>query len=164
MRNNIYIFSRPIQSGKTTLLAKWVSNCPDAAGILTPDIDGKRCLLDIATTTMHPLEVPATHPNHISVGRFRFNNEVFQTAQSILRQSVPLQPSWLIIDEIGKLEIERNTGLEPAVSEIISAYQAGVVNGNLLLVVRDYLLSRAITHYQIQNSITWSSRDNLPRS
>ena len=45
-----------MQSGKTTLLQKWLEN-KDAAGILTPDVNSKRILFDIAEKKEYELEL-----------------------------------------------------------------------------------------------------------
>jgi tRNA-binding EMAP/Myf-like protein len=45
-----------------------------------------------------------------------------------------------VVDEVGKLEIEREEGLEPVISELVSYYKSEKAVGKLLLVIRDYLL------------------------
>jgi len=150
MGSNIYIFSRPIRTGKTTDLEEWIKDRDDVGGILTPDREGRRCLLDISTNMLHEFQVaePSTHT--LSIGRFFFSAEAFQIAQDILLHSAS---SWLIIDEVGKLEIEHHTGLEPALSRIISYYQSAAdIETRLLLVVRDTLLDQAIDKYRLQNA------------
>lgn len=61
-------------------------------------------------------------------------------------------PDWVIVDEVGKLEIEQHTGIEPALSQIIDLYKVNA-KGSLLLVIRDYLLEQAIAHYKL-NAVT----------
>ncbi len=48
----VYIFSQPIRSGKTSTLLEWTQSQTQGsvAGILAPDIDNQRWLLDISTS------------------------------------------------------------------------------------------------------------------
>jgi nucleoside-triphosphatase THEP1 len=150
MSGNIYIFSRPIRTGKTTELEEWIKDRDDVAGVFTPDREGRRCLLDISTNMLHEFEVSEPSASTVSVGKFFFSAEAFELAQDILLHSTS---SWLIIDEVGKLEVEQHTGLEPAVSRIISYYHnASDINARLLLVVRDTLLEKAIDKYHLQDA------------
>lgn len=163
MNSNIYILSRPIRSGKTTALRQWLGSRQDVAGILTPDVMGKRMLYNISTQQTFPLETSGNTDDIIQIGRFSFDAAMFDLARQILTLGAAAEPSWLVIDEVGKLELEQHTGLEPALSAIIRQYQSGQATGRLLLVVRDYLLTRAIRHYGLTSSVTVSSTDRLPR-
>jgi nucleoside-triphosphatase THEP1 len=163
LNSNIYIFSRPIRSGKTTALQQWIGSRENVAGLLAPDLDGKRKIYDIRGDSYYDLELEGrTGPGIIRVGRFAFDAAVFDQGKELLQQALIHDPDWLVIDEVGKLEIESNSGLEPTVKEIIRLYQSGTVKGKLLLVIRDYLLRKAIMHYQLIESVTVSSLDRLP--
>ncbi len=150
-KSKIFILSQPVQSGKTTRLQKWLQN-KDAAGILTPNVNGKRVLNDIAEKKYYELELNE-NADGIKVGKFVFSNVTLDIAKSILRKQKNVGHDWLIVDEVGKLEIERNEGLEPVITELISYFKMEDVNGNLLLVIRDYLLETAITYYDLQDAI-----------
>jgi molybdopterin-guanine dinucleotide biosynthesis protein A len=63
-----------------------------------------------------------------------------------------------VIDEIGRLEIDHSSGFEPMVSECIESVKTSSHNTKLLLVIRDYLLEKAIAYYQLQDAIV------LPRA
>ena len=69
MDNQIFILSQPVKSGKTTLLKNWVDVQDNIGGILTPDVNNKRMLYDIAEKTYHTFQ---THnpENSIGIGRF----------------------------------------------------------------------------------------------
>lgn len=147
---NIYVLSRPVRSGKTSQLQKWLKHYPLSAGILTPDIGGKRMILNIATQTYHPFEVDQTYgADVVSVGHFLFAKTAFALAQEILEHSLLQQYDWTVIDEVGKLEIEQGEGFEPAVLRLVKAFQAGR-EGRLLLVIRDTLLLKAMEKYELQ--------------
>ncbi len=152
MQNKIYIFSQPIKTGKTTLLKNWVDKQNNIAGILTPDINEVRMLYNISQKTYHTLQVD-TEENAIKIGRFLFDKNGFELAKSILSQSLQSQCSWVIVDEVGRLEINQHNGLEPTLTKIINAYKNKQSSGNLLLVVRDYLLHEVINYYQIPDAI-----------
>ncbi len=140
-----------MQSGKTTLLQKWLEN-KDAAGILTPDVNSKRILFDIAEKKAYELELNENSEG-IKVGKFMFSSNAFEVAKSILRKQKKAGLDWLVVDEVGRLEIERKEGLEPVITELIMHYKSEDVKGNLLLIVRDYLLDLAIAHYALQDAI-----------
>lgn len=148
MGNQIFILSKPVNSGKTTLLKSWVDAQDNIGGILTPDVNNKRMLYDIAEKTYYTFQTH-NNENSIGVGRFLFENSAFDTAQDILLHGLYKQYSWIIVDEVGPLEIREKLGLEPRLTQLIHAYKNHHVEGNLLLVIRDYLLQDAIDYYQI---------------
>jgi nucleoside-triphosphatase len=157
--SNIYIFSRPIRSGKTTELLLWIKDHGHVTGIVAPDIDGKRKLLDLATGWGYHLELDEPTDNSITVGRFHFDNEVFGKIREALLKEMTSGEDWLVVDEVGKLEIEQNAGLEPAVGAIIQHYKTS--DKKLLLVIRDTLLEKAITHYELQDAIVVHNLNDL---
>jgi len=150
--NPIYILSQPTQTGKTSLLMDWVLRTPNVGGILTPDVNGMRKLFDIDTQHYHNLQIGHQAPG-IKIGRFTFDPVVFNLANNIIEQSTTQQYNWIVVDEIGRLEMEQQRGLATAVSAIIKASQTGHFPFKLLLVIRDYLLNDAINYYQLQSAI-----------
>lgn len=145
----IYILSQPIHSGKTTMLQNWLKGQANAAGMLTPDVNGIRKLYDIADKTYYDLQADETYIGElISIGKYKFSAAGFEKARDILIRSANSSPDWVIVDEVGKLEIEQHTGLEPALSQIIDLYKVNPT-GSILLVIRDYLLEQAIAHYKL---------------
>ncbi len=149
----IYILSQPIHSGKTTLLQNWLKGQANVAGILTPDINDIRKVYDIADNTYYDLQTDETYTGElISIGKYKFSAAGFEKARDILIRSANSRPDWLLVDEVGKLEIEQQTGLEPALSQIIDLYKINPTGG-LLLVIRDYLLEQAICHYNLDKAI-----------
>ncbi len=123
----------------------------NVGGILTPDIHGSRKLFDIEKKEFHDLEVSELDDS-IAIGKFHFSREAFEKAQKIILNACSHNFSWLIVDEIGKLEIEQHKGLEPAIFSIITQYKSGTAQGNLLLVVRESLLNECIEHYQLYDA------------
>lgn len=150
-QSDIYILSQPIQTGKTTLLQSWLKEQTHVAGFLTPDVDGLRMLYDIQRQTYHPLQVLTPDINTTSIGRFNFSNAGFNKAQSILNEASNYQ-GWVIVDEVGRLEINQKKGLEPALSALIEQVKSTQNTPALLLVIRDYLLEEAIAHYGLSEA------------
>jgi nucleoside-triphosphatase THEP1 len=147
--SNIYILSRPIRSGKTTQLLEWLKTHTVTAGILTPDIGGKRMIYDIARNKYHSFEVDQTYgADVIMVGKFLFAKTAFTLAQEIIEKAMTSHYDWTVVDEVGKLEIEQGEGFEPAILRLVKAFQSGK-EGKLLLVIRDTLLIKAMEKYEL---------------
>ena len=160
MSGNICIFTRPIRTRKTTELQDWTRKNTDVAGILTPDIGGKRILTDIGTDVSYEFELSSPSKDFLSVGRFHFSSEIIQKAQQILLNCIGAK--WLIIDEVGKLEVESDSGLEPAISQIISLYKNNPpADSKLLLVIRDTLLDKAMNKYGLSDAQVINSLNSI---
>jgi molybdenum cofactor guanylyltransferase len=131
---------------------QWVLAHPErCGGILTPDYWGKRMLYNIAKQNLYQFEKEALS-NNILIGQFNFDKDVFLNAQRILTDELYTTNEWLIVDEIGKLELVHKTGLEPALGEVINHFKTHPSDKKLLLVIRDYLLAEAIEHYGLQGA------------
>jgi nucleoside-triphosphatase THEP1 len=155
--SHIYIFTGPIQSGKTSRLFEWLKSVPGAGGFLTPDINGRRKLLDIASHKLHPFEVDDTYAGSVvSVGKFRFSKAVFDKGKEMIGHAA-IGLNWLVIDEVGKLEIEQGEGFEPEIIRIVKRFQKGTMTGNLLLVIRDTLLLKAMDKYALEGAILFNT-------
>ena len=72
---------------------------------------------------------------------------------------VPIE--WVVVDEVGPLEIRGGGGFEPAVSELITDYKAGSRKGKLLLVVRDTVLKEMQEHYGLEEAMVVNSLQDL---
>lgn len=156
MIDQIYILSQPIQSGKTTLLSNWVLSQSSVAGILTPDVDGKRKLYDITTNAYFDLQLPDTAREGIRIGRFLFDADVFAKARDILKKAINCEYEWIVVDEIGRLEMDRKEGLEPQIYELIEYFKIHKLHSKLLLVIRDYLLEDAKKYYGMEEAVVLS--------
>lgn len=147
---NITIFSRPVQSGKTTALQKFITQHYSVAGFLTPDINGRRMLYDIANAIYFPFETDENSELPIvKVGRFSFLQEGFARGQAIMNDAK--NKKWIIIDEVGKLEIEQNKGFESGISQLID-YCKKNTQTNLVIVIRDSLVKKAVEKYNLQHA------------
>jgi nucleoside-triphosphatase THEP1 len=150
---SIYIFSRPVQSGKTTELLNWSNQQEKIAGILMPDMNGVRKIFDIETQQIFDAECmdPLTTKEPITtIGRFYFYTAAFDKANLILQQALHKQPDWLLIDEAGKLELTGG-GFYSAVSLAVKLYSNKKTQGNLLITVRDSLCEAIISSFNINS-------------
>ncbi len=146
---NIIIFSRAIQSGKTTNLLQYIKNNGNTGGFLTPDVDGKRMLYDIAANKYYPFETTTDTSPTQAIGKFSFLQSTFETGKEIISQWK--KENIFIIDEVGKLEIEMNMGFEPMIKKITDDFKSNYYNGTLLLVIRDTLFEKAINKYGLKD-------------
>ena len=146
-RKAIYLLSAPIRTGKTTALQHLLSGKKNSSGVLTPDVEGKRQFMDIATGQFFNMEAREDETNVLAVGRFRFSRHSFEKAAGILNQA-PIADGWRIIDEIGPLEL-RGEGFGPVLKGLLADYAAHEMR--LLLVVRDTLLDEVCRHFRLDD-------------
>ncbi|MBK8494577.1 MAG: hypothetical protein IPL50_05750 [Chitinophagaceae bacterium] len=59
---SIFILSAPVHSGKTTGLLKWCNRQDNIAGVLMPDMDGSRKIVNLHTKEIFAIE--CTDPLH----------------------------------------------------------------------------------------------------
>lgn len=160
---SIYIFCRPIRSGKTTELINWCNTQAHIAGIVMPDIQGRRKILDLETKAVFDIEYTGegyTSELLIPVGRFRFYSNAFKKANAILLGALKKDPRWLVIDEAGKLELE-GKGFFPSILEAIAWHDQHAGEVNLLITVRESLCVEITTFFQLHNCRIISSLEEL---
>lgn len=130
----------------------WESSDITIDGILTPDIDESRKLIFLDTEEEIPLEVEETYRGEvIRVGRYIFSQQSFEIAKKKIESLHNSQSRLIIIDEIGTLEVN-NLGFEPSLSAYIDYFKTNVEHSQLILVVRDTLLSKVIEKYNLDNA------------
>ena len=149
----INILTGPVQSGKTTRLIAWVKYHRHCAGILSPVINKKRYIYSILADNYRRLESVEDNPvdghDMIKIGKYSFLQSTFRWARDELRTALDNEPPYLVIDEIGPLELS-GQGLEPMVSYLFQNYQRSEKH-HLILVVRDHLLEDVVAHYHLQD-------------
>ena len=151
---SIYIFSRPVHSGKTTELLQWCNQQKNIAGILMPDINGSRKILDLQTKNMFDIEcTDATNTKELltAVGRFHFYTASFEKANAIVLAALNQRPGWLVIDEAGKLELDRK-GFYDSIVKTVEIYNNDNAAGNLLITVRESLCKEVISFFKIKDA------------
>ncbi len=147
----VHMFVRPIRSGKTTALIKWIDSLPkgSVAGVLAPNDHEARWIQDISTGERHMLTADSTTPESriIEIGRYRFDQASFRWAHRVLRAGFESVPEWLVFDEIGYLELQ-GQGLEPAVRRILN-WNRRIASTKLLWVVRSELVADVVDYYDL---------------
>jgi nucleoside-triphosphatase THEP1 len=146
MNKRLYIVTGKIQSGKTTRLFEFIKNKNSVDGLLAPIVNGKRKLFHISSKELKDLEVAYSDNSTISVGKYHFLKETFNWGNAKLIESYSKKPEWLIIDEVGKLELAKK-GLEPAITEILQSLTRNKTK--IILVIRDYLVDEVLQKYNL---------------
>ena len=155
----IYILTGAIRSGKTTALLNWSKNRNDVDGLLCPDdANGKRYFLKLKNKTIFKLEAEAETEAVVVIGNFKFLQSAFNEANDyLILEASKTEPQFLIIDEIGKLEL-KNEGVHVSTEALISKFKS-TNNTHLILVVRDYLLDAVLEHYGITECSILTTED-----
>lgn len=145
----ILLYTGPVQSGKSSRLLSFVQNRNDVGGILSPLIDGKKYLYDISSGERKLLKTDSedAEADVIVVGRYKFKKKVFEWAKAVLLKASTENLAYLIIDEIGQLELE-GKGLSPVADEIISKYFT--YSTKILIVVRESLVDKFLEYYKLK--------------
>ena len=149
---SILIFSRKINSGKTSELQQWIDTSLDIGGILMPDVNNFRCMLNIRTNVLYEAQCKDENIDEeliFNVGRFKFYKTAYQKVNNYLKDEIKNLPDTLIIDEIGKLELQ-GLGFNTSVLDAVKKYQSKSVRKVLILVVREELLNEVMQRYQIK--------------
>jgi len=128
----VHILTGSINSGKTSFLENWCNGRQDVAGVLSPVVDGDRMFMNIQTKEIFRMVADENEREVLLVGRYRFSKEAFGKAQNILRES-KYGEGWLIIDEVGPLEL-RGEGFYEVIMELL---QDANIKRNILFVVRE---------------------------
>jgi nucleoside-triphosphatase THEP1 len=146
----IYILRGDIRTGKTTALLEWCKNRDDVDGVLCPDnAEGKRYFLEVKSKNEFELETELETEAIIEIGNFKFLKSAFEKANTyLLAVASKNESQYLIIDELGKLELKKE-GLHLSAERLIPNYETNE-NKHLILVVRDYLLDAVLKHYSIE--------------
>lgn len=149
----IFILTAPVQSGKTTSLLQWSTQRNDVHGILTPVVAGRRVFMNAATKEQFAMEATGNE-EAFSIGRFVFSKSGFNKAAQIIRDTID-ENSWLIIDEIGPLEL-RGEGFFDVFKEVLVRRKQ-----KLLLVIREGLVNEVKEKFSVTGSVIINNPENL---
>lgn len=151
----IYLYTAPIKTGKTTALLNWVKDRKDVGGILAPDIDELRYIYRLRDRSMHDYQVKQAQlidipePDILNICKFNFLRSSFELAKSIIKEDVQTNINYVVIDEVGKLEL-KDEGLQPIVAEVIDLCSRNQSDSNLIIVIRDTLLFDVVMHFDLE--------------
>ncbi len=145
MKKKIYIITGSSKSGKTTKLMNWINSEKNIDGILEPVINGKRCFYHISSKTIFQLE-SNNEVNTVKVGKYRFNIYAFKWANEKLIESLNKNFDWIVVDEIGLLEL-KGEGLDKSIKILLSNNIKAI---NYVFVIRESLLNNVLEFYGIK--------------
>ena len=169
----LYIKSGPIKSGKTATLTEfWHNNqeksrfggflCHDKTG-LAPDM-ATRFLLLLHNNKEQQLQLHLSDDEFQKQydqvdciacrNKFVFSKAVFKEAQDVMVEQFlsPNPPDFLIVDEIGPLEIKQQQGLEQGFQKIVKALlEKKNTRTKVIVVVREKLVDEFKTYYGLEN-------------
>jgi nucleoside-triphosphatase THEP1 len=101
---------------------------------------GKRVFMDANSREQFPMEAGGEEMTTLQVGRFVFSKAAFDKAASIIRHAIS-KDGWLIIDEIGPLEL-RGEGFSEVLKEVLARRKK-----KILLVVRNGLTEAMLKQF-----------------
>lgn len=158
INKNIYILSAPKHSGKTTRLIEWATDRNDVFGIVTPIVDGKRVFRDIASGEQFQMEADEDETAVLEVGKYRFSQAAFEKASAIISDAMKIKEGWIVIDEIGPLELKKQ-GFYEASKKVLQKQHCSV---NLFFVIREELVDDILSFFDINHKdiIYWSLLKN----
>lgn len=152
----IFIVTGAIKTGKTSSLKNWLTTTVNIYGIVTPIINGKRCFMNANTNETFAMEA-ATEAieDYLPIGKFIFSKKGFKQAIHIIDTALNMQQQWLLIDEIGPLELN-GFGFATILKKALHA------NGiHLILVVRTHLLQEVLNTFAInKNLVTYLNSES----
>lgn len=155
--NPIFLFTGPIETGKSRALKSFCDQNPEMAGVLNLNVNGLRKIYDIKTKTYFDFQVEKAVQNTISVGRYVFLQSGFEKMETILWQQAKLAPRYLIIDELGKLELK-----EKGLYEIMQKILRLTNRPPLILVVRNSLVEEVMDFFHLTNVNVISNTSEIP--
>ncbi len=145
----ITILTGPIKNGKTTKLFGFIKNLKSVSGILSPVVNNQRVLFHIGSKTIRNFESNNESDITIDVGRYRFLKSSFEWGNTMLINDLKQNYNYLIIDEIGKLEL-KDEGFHQSCEHIWKNKE--LYSTNLIMVVRDYLVDDVLSKYKIDKN------------
>ena len=149
---NVLILTGDKQSGKTTFLKNWCATQQNIGGILTPIVDDKRCFYDIETSSFYSMEVTANPPLNegiLTVGKYFFSQKNFDKAATTLIEACTNNKfKYLIIDEIGPLELKQQKGFYQSLLFVLQYLQKST---QLIIVVRQNCIEDIVQLLNVYN-------------
>ena len=82
----------------------------------------------------------------VKIGNYKFLKESFEWAEKELLKAREFKPQWLIIDEIGPLELQ-GQGFDKVIKQLLILSELSETN--FVLVVRENLIDDVISNYNL---------------
>jgi len=148
MNHKIIILTGDIQTGKTSFLQQFCAGKNNVAGILTPVVNDKRVFYDIAGKSFFEMEAEEDEEK-LAIGKYLFSAKAFEKANAILLNAGKRSGiEYLIVDEIGPLELKQHKGLYGSFMTILSS----AFNYTLIIVVRRSLVEEITKAFSLTNA------------
>jgi len=157
--SKVVILSGAVQSGKTTSLLKHFSNNNAVGGFICPDVNGKRMMFYTSEKRVLPFQI-TQQGNSVSIGKFAFDQAVFNKACDILVHPLTLDNNWIIVDEIGPLELKEGGYYHSLLILLEHAKQN--IYLTIVLVVREHLVADVISKFNLSEARIIAKEDLLP--
>lgn len=154
--SKVLILSGAVQSGKTTALLNHFSRKSNIGGFICPDVNGQRMICFLNEKRVIPLQI-ANNENEISIGRFTFDKNVFNKACDILVHTSTLDSEFVIIDEVGPLELKEQ-GYYHSLKILLENWE-NKKEGTLILVIREHLVNEVIAKFDLKNASVIKKED-----
>lgn len=141
----IFIITGPVGIGKSTLLRHFFrGKSIQTAGFIcdTDPITNLRTLCLLPEEKMVPFEVVEASESTLSIGKFHFEKRAFDEGICALKNR-NWETHTALIDELGKLEIEQNSGFEPQFSQWLKTHIPNII----VVIIRSSLLEKALLKY-----------------
>ena len=145
MPKKALIVTGPINSGKTTRLMEWCKNRNDVYGILTPKINGKRVFMDVASGEQFEMEAQENEEDVLKIGKYNFSTQAFERAKEIVKIAGKKKDGWLIIDEVGPLEL-KGEGFCEELKELLNSKENSL---QVIIVIRESLAEEVLSYFGI---------------
>ena len=151
-KSTINIITGERHTGKTTFLIHRIQQLKDSghsiSGIISRGtfVDGKRYsfyIQDVSTQEEQLLMCSEPKSGTEKIGKFFFAPHTFEWGTSVLQKAIKNPTKVIVLDEIGKLELEDNKGWAPVLKDLLQT------KTQLFLVVREEWVSKFIEKYQL---------------
>ena len=146
----LHVVTGKIRTGKSTRLLERFSGNADVCGVLQIEEDGDRYFIELPSLRKIKMETDGnSDDDFFQLGNFKFSVKAFERANKILDNCISSNCKTIVIDEFGKLELQRK-GFYEFVKKIIDLKKSGKLNRKIIIVVRDYLLDDFILMFGIK--------------
>jgi nucleoside-triphosphatase THEP1 len=125
---------------------QWIKHQHSVLGIICPRDKGKRELFSIHSNTFLEFEVDNEIKPVDKIGNYYFLKDSFIWAEKELLKALKIKPQWIVIDEIGPLELQ-GKGFDKVIKKLL--FNSELPESNLLLVIRENITQDVISNYNL---------------
>ena len=144
--DRIWLYTGAIETGKSTALYRWAKERPEVMGVFCLRHPEQKELCLWPDNRWLPFQAAEQGEGTLSVGRYHLYESGFRQAEAWLHAWEGRWPQWVVLDEVGKLELQ-GKGFADTVQWLLTQPIP-----NLVLVVRDTLVRQVEDTYGIANA------------